>query len=240
MSRTLTPPRIQPDLPPSQRRLWTRDDCKFLVANGLLTGRYELVNGDIVDKMGQNPPHAYVVMLLNAWLVSVFGGLYVRIQLPINVAAADSVINEPEPDAAVLNRPALDFVTHTPDPEDVSLLIEVADSSHDYDLKTKAALYARAGVREYWVIEINERRLYVHQNPSSGVYPQARRVRRKRRSRPAYCLSIPRPRRRFIAPAARRDAQYLNEGRTLPNVFAGGRWGVWDVLGFFHFYLSWG
>src|SRR5262247_2117502 len=108
MPRMLPPPHEaeRPEPAPNRKR-WTRRECEFLVQNELLIGRYELIDGEVISKMGQKPPHAYVIMRLTTWLVAVFGGDFVRIQLPIDVAEVDNETNEPEPDAAVLSRPGI-------------------------------------------------------------------------------------------------------------------------------------
>jgi Uma2 family endonuclease len=57
-----------------------------------------------------------------------------------------------------------------PQPEDVQLLVEISDSTLNYDLSVKAALYARAGIVEYWVLDVNGRRLIVHREPEGDGY----------------------------------------------------------------------
>lgn len=154
------------------RKRWTRRECEFLVQSGLLTGRYELVNGEVISKTGQNPPHAYVIRRLVTWLATAFGDDRVSIQLPIDVAQADNEVNEPEPDASVLARPADNFLSGNPGPSDLLLVIEVADTTVRFDLRSKAALYARAGIADYWVIDLPGRRIVVHRRPSPEGYSE--------------------------------------------------------------------
>ena len=83
-------PQIAPPLPElpdsvTKRIRWTKSQCRAIVEAGILTGRYELVDGDIIPKMSQNPPHAFTVRLLIAWLNRVFGDAHVQCQLPITV-----------------------------------------------------------------------------------------------------------------------------------------------------------
>src|SRR5438105_1884463 len=106
MPTTIAPPespfqREPPDTPVR----WTRHQAAELVDKEILQGRYELIDGEIISKMGQKPPHAYVIKRINAWLVRIFGGDFVSIQLPIDVAEQDNLRNEPEPDATVLAHP---------------------------------------------------------------------------------------------------------------------------------------
>lgn len=153
--------------PTPNRKRWTRRECRFLTENGLLTGRYELIDGEIISQMGQNPPHAYVVVRLTAYLIGVFGADFVRMQLPIDVAESDNETNEPEPDGAVLSRPASAYLSGNPGPADLRLVADFSDSTRGFDLRTKAALYARAGIAEYWVIDLVDRRVIVHRSPAA-------------------------------------------------------------------------
>ena len=155
-----------------KRIRFTRRMCTALVENGLLTGRYELIDGEVIDKMGQNPPHAFVIRRLNGWLVKWFGADYVNIQLPIDVSEAENETNEPEPDAAVLAQSGEAYLNGNPGPSELLLVIEVSDSSLYFDLHKKAALYARATIQEYWVVDIAGRRMVVHRQPTSQGYAE--------------------------------------------------------------------
>ena len=156
--------------PAPNRVRFTREDCDRMRDTGVLQGRYELINGEIISKMGQKPQHAYVITQVNGWLVRHFGANYVRIQLPINVARIDNKYNEPEPDAVALARAASAFLENAPHPADVILAIEVSDTTRSFDLNTKAMLYARAGFREYWVIDLVRRQLVIHRGPDGDTY----------------------------------------------------------------------
>jgi Uma2 family endonuclease len=158
--------------PSSHRKRWTRTECDFLVRNGLLTGPYELIEGDVIPKMGQKPPYAFGVVRLTAYLLSVFGGDYVRFQLPLDVADTDNEVNEPEPDGIALNRPATDFLDRNPGPADVLLLVEISDATLSFDRNTKAHVYSRAGITDYWILDINNRRLLVHRDPTPEGYAE--------------------------------------------------------------------
>jgi Uma2 family endonuclease len=163
-----------PDLPTSPeppRKRWTRAECEMLVSHGLLDyERVELVEGELISKMGKKRPHSNAARSLYGWLLQVFSFKFVLNEESIDVAAADNPINEPVPDILVLNRKYSSFVSHNPGPTDIRLLVEVAHSSLTFDLTTKAALYARAGIIEYWVLDVETRRLLVHRNPDSGRY----------------------------------------------------------------------
>jgi hypothetical protein len=76
-------------LPPAtieepRRKRFARSEVESMLELGLFEGqRYELIEGDLIDKMGQHPPHAYAIRLVVAWLVRFFGIERVRVQLPI-------------------------------------------------------------------------------------------------------------------------------------------------------------
>lgn len=158
-----------PDQMPRRKR-WTRSECAFLRDNGLLTDRYELIEGEVIDKMGQKPSHRSAVLRLRNWLIRVFGATSVQSQSPIDVTDADNEINEPEPDVAVTTLSDDAYQNRNPGPDDLLLAAEVSDTTLRYDLTVKAALYARAAIREYWVVDVSGRRLYIHRQPSDGAY----------------------------------------------------------------------
>jgi len=144
---------------------------------GLFAGqRLELIEGDLIDKMGQNPPHAYLIQILHLFLAKIFGGERVRAQIPIEAGVTDQERSLPEPDFAILVEPRGDYQRRHPRGDELSLVIEVADTTLQFDTTTKRDLYARAGVPEYWVLDINGRRLIAHRNPSRGKFGQIETV----------------------------------------------------------------
>lgn len=146
---------------PDGRKRWRRDECDYLENARLLTERYELLNGEIISKMGQNRPHALAVSLLLAYLFSIFGPRRVQTQATMEVREADRITNRPEPDALVL-RETLNAI---PTGEDVWLAVEVSDTTQYDDFGHKVRLYARAGVAEYWVLDLTRRILVAFRNP---------------------------------------------------------------------------
>jgi Uma2 family endonuclease len=89
---------------------------------------------------------------------------------PIDVAPEDNPTSEPSPDLIVLRRDHGDPWKATPQPEDLLLAVEVSDTTFDFASTMKAGLYARAGLREYWVVDLDARRLIVHRGPAGGRY----------------------------------------------------------------------
>jgi Uma2 family endonuclease len=167
---TEIPYRPVPVDPPRKR--WTREECAALQSTGLWDLKpLELVEGELINRrMGKNRPHAVTMTAVRGWLATLFGEQYVETEAPIDVAPEDNPINQPEPDIIVLVKPSREFPEHPPQPADLRLVIEISDSTLGFDLKTKAALYARAGIVEYWVFDIPARRLIVHRAPQNGRY----------------------------------------------------------------------
>jgi Uma2 family endonuclease len=154
-----------------RRKRWTRAECVALEEAGIWEQqKIELVNGELISKMGKNRPHVYALVLLQGWLVSVFGLQFVSPESPIDVAPEDNSTNEPEPDLIVLERPIREIMSGNPRPADIRLLVEISDSTLGFDLRVKAPLYARAGIVEYWVVDISARRIIVHRDPREGAY----------------------------------------------------------------------
>ncbi len=145
---------------------WTREEYYRMAEAGLFDGRrVELVRGEVIEMTPQKSRHATGVTLVYTSLSAAFGDKYVaRIQLPL-ILGLDS---DPEPDAAVVPGNVRDFVDAHP--STATLVVEVADSSLDYDRTTKCALYAESGIPEYWIVNLVERQLEVYRKPEGGAY----------------------------------------------------------------------
>lgn len=141
-------------------------------AMGFLRNEHlELIDGDLIDKkMGKNAPHIIAVLLIHRWLVGVFGFLRVQKEEAIDVIPQENPRNEPEPDLAVLRESRTQLRRANPNPSEIETIVEVSDSSLAFDLNKKAPLYARAGIPEYWVLDVNDRRLFVLREPLDGKY----------------------------------------------------------------------
>ena len=157
------------------RKKWTVHDCRVMTGAGLLTpGKFELIEGEVLSKMGQGRLHIAVVTRIVAILSAIFGGDSVQNQAPIGIGKRDEY-NDPEPDAAVLRGSVLDYLDNEPDPAtDVLLVVEAADSSLPGDTTSKARIYARCGIQEYWVVSIARRELIVFRQPGPDGYAETR------------------------------------------------------------------
>jgi len=144
---------------------------------GVLTEdeRVELVRGEIVAMSPIGSRHAACVsrfdMRLQRWARERF---VVRIQNPIRLDDE----SEPEPDVSVLKLRHDFYADAHPMPEDVLLVIEVADTSMGYDRDEKAPLYAEAGIPEMWLVNLSEAVIEVYSNPVDGAYSSVRQVAR--------------------------------------------------------------
>jgi Uma2 family endonuclease len=163
---------LSSEAPPCRKR-FTRDEVERMLDLGLFEDqRCELIDGDLIDKMGQNPPHAAAIQLVSDRFKNLFGDGRVRVQAPIEVAAADKRSNWPEPDVAVLVQPSPEYKRRHPRGDELLVAVEVADTTVRYDSVKKRDLYARAGVPEYWVVAVASRALVVHRTLVQGQYQQ--------------------------------------------------------------------
>jgi len=153
------------------RKRWTRAEVKALENTGVLAGQHlELIAGELLNKTGKNRPRVNAATSLRLWMERVFGAEFVAWEAPIEVGSSDQSLSEPEPDLVALKPDADPFSLTTPIPSELALVVQVSDSSLTLDLTIKAQLYARAGITEYWVLDVNARLLIVHREPEAGRY----------------------------------------------------------------------
>ena len=171
MTATIEASTLNETLP---RKRFTKDEVHQLLDTGFFTGqRFELINGDLIDKMGQKPSHACGIQDVQAVLMETIPVRRLRNQLPFETEGADNSINEPEPDLAVVaGNDQAPFRTRHPRGSDFALVVEVSDTTLRNDLTTKRGLYARSGVPQYWVLDLVGRQLIVHRNPNAGRYAE--------------------------------------------------------------------
>lgn len=152
------------------RKVWTRDEVNRLSWDGL---SLELINGELIDRMGKRPPHIFWLSVLRGWFFQHFGIEFVRSEDPIDVAPQDNPTSEPEPDLAVTKSSLRETRGANPNTSDLRLVVEVSDSTFEFDRRVKAELYARADIREYWVVDVRVAempRLLVFREPREGRY----------------------------------------------------------------------
>jgi Uma2 family endonuclease len=152
-----------------QRYLFTAEQYHQMGEAGVfLPGdRVELIEGEIIQMNPIGDPHAGGVnRLTKVFVVRVGDAGVVGIQNPVRLA----VRSEPEPDLAILRYRDDYYASKGPTPDDVVLLIEVADSSVTFDLNVKAPLYARYNIPEYWLVDLNRQQVTVFRQPSAEGY----------------------------------------------------------------------
>jgi Uma2 family endonuclease len=144
--------------------------------------RVELIRGVLVKMSPQRAPHASTVQKLDRLLNARAQGRFsVRIQLPL--ALSDDT--EPEPDAAVVELGDYE-IEH---PRTALLIIEVADTTLKTD-RAKIAVYASAGIPEYWIVNLGARSVEVYASPDGDRYAEARTLRAADVLRPATLIDV--------------------------------------------------
>lgn len=148
------------------------EDYHRMIEAEILTedDKVELLDGMLVEKVTENPPHRAVVDRLTWHFARGLSEDYrLRVGGPITLPPR----SEPEPDVAVVDVADVNFEAH---PSTAHLLIEVSDSSRRIDRGRKLAIYARAGLPEYWVVDLVERCIEVHRVPEGEAYAVVLRV----------------------------------------------------------------
>jgi Uma2 family endonuclease len=153
---------------PSRMRIST-DRYQMMIAAGVLTkyDRIELIEGDMLDMAPLGSSHVAITSRLHEFFVLAAGRSATVVSGgPVNLGH----FSEPQPDLMLLKRRADFYSGKLPEAPDVLLLIEVSDSSLAFDLGAKLNLYARYGVSEYWVIDLEGRRVLCHREPTPKGY----------------------------------------------------------------------
>lgn len=146
-----------------------------MVEAGIFTerDRVELIDGEILEMSPEGSAHAAIADNAAQLIQAAFGrGFFVRRSHPLRLGSSSG----PEPDLAVVRGKPLDYFDEHP--AGAALLVEVSQSSQAFDRGTKQRLYAREGVREYWVIDLVERCLWICRRPAPTGYRSVRRVTR--------------------------------------------------------------
>lgn len=146
---------------PARVHQWTVEEYYRMGDAGLFEGRHvELIEGKVIDMATMLSPHATSVTLTVEAVREAFGkGWVVRNQMPLRL----SEISEPEPDVVVVAGNIRDF--KDAHPATAPLVIEVSESTLSYDSKQKASLYAKAGLPDYWIINLVQRQVEVFRRP---------------------------------------------------------------------------
>jgi Uma2 family endonuclease len=136
--------------------------------------RVELIEGEIIEMAAIGPTHAWLLSnLLHAVMSQIGPDIRVDVQSPIHLGRR----SEPQPDLCLSRRHA-GRIAH-PTPEDIYFVVEVSDTTLEYDRDTKLPLYAAAGIPESWLFDAQARILERHTDPQDGIYRQILRAGRR-------------------------------------------------------------
>ncbi|MBE9210562.1 Uma2 family endonuclease [Nostoc sp. LEGE 06077] len=138
--------------------------------------RVELIKGKIIEMAAKGTPHSVCETLLFRELIKLIDeNALIRSQQPIII----SDNSEPEPDLAIVRNVDDDYLSAHPSPSDVLLLIEVSDSSLEYDQETKLSIYAEARIPDYWIFNLVDNFLECYSEPyqsSQGQFGYRRKI----------------------------------------------------------------
>jgi|SRR6185295_573593 len=163
------------------RRLFTASEYQTMISAGILEGdRVELIEGEILQMPAMGSRHVSGVIRATRTLAA----LHDRADISVQNAVHLDDLSEPQPDLAVLRRRSDVYADSLPTPQDILLLIEVADTSAGYDRKVKIKLYAHNGVPEAWLISLGSSTLEVYRDPSPQGYREVKILRRGERLSP--------------------------------------------------------
>ena len=156
-----------------QRRAFTVDEYHAMAEAGILTreDRVELLDGEIIAMVPIGSRRASCVDSLSELLFEgLQGRAILRVQGPVRLDAA----SEPQPDLMLLKR--RDYSRSHPGPDDALLLIEVSDTTIDFDRNEKLPIYARSGIPEVWIVNLDARSVEVYSAPVNGEYAESRLI----------------------------------------------------------------
>lgn len=153
----------------TQIKTWTVQDYYRMSKAGVLKPdeRTELIDGKIFLRAAKNPPHSAITKTAADYLRNLLREKAdVRIQEPVHLGDR----SEPEPDIALVRIEPRNYIERHPIPSEIFLIIEVADTTLNFDRKVKAAIYARSGIADYWIVDVNGERVFVFRRPDSEKY----------------------------------------------------------------------
>lgn len=141
--------------------LWTQEEYYQMAELGFFDGkRVELIEGEIIEMSPMNKPHATAVRIVLKLLREIFAeGYLVDNQLPMTF----NKLSEPEPEVAIIKGDVRDFTNLHP--QTAELIIEVSDTTLRYDRTKKAGLYAKNKIKDYWILNLKDRRLEICRRP---------------------------------------------------------------------------
>lgn len=159
------------------RRQFTVAQYHQMVEAGILTedDRVELIEGEIIEMSPIGRRHAACVNRLIRLFTNHLGDrVIVAAQNPVQLSDR----SEPQPDITLLQPRADFYESGHPQPQDILLLVEVADTTVEFDREIKIPLYAKSGVREVWLVDLSQNAIAVYREPSLSGYGQVQQLQR--------------------------------------------------------------
>lgn len=154
---------------PEQIYRFTIAEYERLYETGILGPEVytELIHGIVLNLISTSPPHAACInRLARDWVLSLQKRAIVSVKNPLNL----SDDSQPQPDLVLLERADDFYASDGPKPTNVLLLMEVADFTAKSDREVKGLLYARSGIGEFWLVDLEHKKLEVYRDPSSEGY----------------------------------------------------------------------
>ena len=148
---------------------WTRREYERMGEAGVFApeARVELIEGEIVEMSPLGSRHTGAVRMAEELLRTIFGeGFDIRVQMPIDLGPK----NQPEPDVAVVRGHYRDYIEAHPTAAETVLVVEVSDTTLAFDQTTKLAVYAEAGIAEYWIANLPEACVEIYREPKGTTY----------------------------------------------------------------------
>lgn len=146
---------------------WSIDDYHLMIASGIFNNRsVELIEGEIIAVSPESPLHRFTNDSIAEYLRELLKGkAKVFESHPITLSNS-----EPEPDIAIARLPNTNYIDRHPDPEDIYWIIEVSNTTLEDDLNQKKKIYAKAGINEYWVVDLINTQLIVFREALGNDY----------------------------------------------------------------------
>lgn len=140
---------------------WTREEYYKIGELGFFDGkRVELIEGEVIEMSPVYSPHVTSIVVTADVFRLAFGkGWVIREEKPISLGES----SDPEPDIAIVAGKARDY--KDAHPTTAALVVEVSDSSLTYDRNEKASLYAKSGIKDYWIVNLQDRQVEVYRRP---------------------------------------------------------------------------
>ena len=169
MIQTLPSPVAEDTILATHFKYWTVQEYHHMSELGILDSseRTELITGKIVLMTAKGTPHVIALQLIASSLQAQLNNIaLIRAQDPIQL----DDFSEPEPDLAIVKGKILDYADRHPSPENVYLVVEVADSTLKKDCEVKDKIYSRSNIADYWVIDVKNRQVHIFRTPTPTGY----------------------------------------------------------------------